>query len=82
MTNLTKVVTGSGSPFAAELSRTQGSVEQKITDDQTKLDKQMTAIRQRYITQFTAMQNILNSTKSEQSSLTSMMTSWTASLKG
>ena len=82
MTNLTSIVTGTGSPFAAELSQTQGAVEQKIADDQTKLDTQMTALHQRYITQFTAMQNILDSTKTEASSLTSMMTSWTASLKG
>ena len=82
MTNLTSIVTGAGSPFADELSQTQGAVEQKIADDQTKLDTQMTALHQRYITQFTAMQNILDSTKTEASSLTSMMTSWTASLKG
>ena len=82
MTNLTSIVTGTGSPFAAALSQTQGTVEQKISDDQTKLNNQMTALHQRYITQFTAMQNILDSTKSQQSSLTSMMTSWTASLKG
>ena len=82
MTSLTNIVTGTGSPFAAELSQTQGTVEQKITDDQTKLDTQMTALHQRYITQFTAMQNILDSSKTEQSDLTSMMTSWTASLKG
>ena len=82
MTNLTSIVTGAGSPFATELSQTQGAVEQKIADDQTKLDTQMTALHQRYITQFTAMQNILDSTKTEASSLTSMMTSWTASLKG
>jgi flagellar hook-associated protein 2 len=82
MTKLTSIVTGTGSPFAAALSQTQGTVEQKISDDQTKLNNQMTALHQRYITQFTAMQNILDSTKSQQSSLTSMMTSWTASLKG
>ena len=82
MTKLTSIVTGTGSPFAAALSQTQGTVEQKIADDQTKLNNQMTALHQRYITQFTAMQNILDSTKSQQSSLTSMMTSWTASLKG
>jgi len=82
MTKLTSIVTGTGSPFAAALSQTQGTVEQKIADDQTKLNNQMTALHQRYITQFTAMQNILDSTKTEQSSLTSMMTSWTASLKG
>lgn len=82
MTNLTNIVTGTGSPFASELSETQGTIEQKIADDQTKLNDQMTALHQRYITQFTAMQNILDSTKTEGSSLTSMMTSWTASLKG
>jgi flagellar hook-associated protein 2 len=82
MTNLNSIITGVGSPFQSELTQTQGTVEQKIADDQTKLDTQMTALHQRYITQFTAMQDILNSTKTEGTSLTSMMAAWTAGLKG
>jgi flagellar hook-associated protein 2 len=81
MTNLNNVIIGTDSPFAGDLSFTQNTVEQRIADAQTKLDDDMTALQNRYIAQFTAMQNILNSTKSDQSSLTNMMTSWSAGLK-
>jgi flagellar capping protein FliD len=82
MTTLNKIVVGTGSDFSLLLDRTKNKDEQSITDDQTKLDNQMTALHTRYLAQFTAMQNILNSTKTDQTSLTNMMTAWSAGLKG
>ncbi len=82
MTKLNKVITGTDSTFKSQLKTTQTTVEQAIADDQTKLDNQMTALQNRYLTQFTTMQALLDSTKSQQSSLTSMMSSWTAGMKG
>ena len=49
--------------------------------DQASLDTRMTAVQQRYMTQFTAMQTLLNQSKDTQSSLTNFMTAWTAGLK-
>lgn len=82
MEKLNKIVTGTNSDFSKLLKRTSNVDEQKISDDQTKLDKEMSKLKDRYLQQFTAMQNILNSTKSVQASLTNMMSSWTAGLKG
>jgi len=82
MSTLNKIVVGTGSDFSLLLDRTKNKDEQSIADDQTKLDNQMTALHTRYLAQFTAMQNILNSTKTDQTSLTNMMTAWSAGLKG
>lgn len=82
MEKLNKIVTGTNSDFSKLLKRTSDVDEQKISDDQDRLDKEMTKLKDRYLRQFTAMQNILNSTKSDQNSLTNMMSSWTAGLKG
>jgi len=53
----------------------------KIAADQTTLTNQQTAIQKQYITQFTAMQTLLNANSSTASSLTQMMTSWSSALK-
>lgn len=82
MAKLNKVITGTDSTFKSQLRTTQTTVEQAIADDQTKLDNEMTALQNRYLAQFTTMQALLNSTKSDQSSLTNMMSSWTAGMKG
>ena len=82
MIALNKIVVGTGSDFSRLLDRAKNTDEQKIADDQVKLDNEMTALHSRYLSQFTAMQNILNSTKTDQTSLTNMMTAWTAGLKG
>ena len=82
MDKLNKIVTGTSSNFSELLKRTTDVDEQKISDDQTKLDNEMTKLKDRYLRQFTAMQNILNSTKSDQTSLTNMMSAWSAGLKG
>ena len=81
MANLNKVITDPAAPLQNELTQVQGNDEQAIADDQTKLDTEMAALQQRYLTQFTAMQSILNSTKNDQSGLTNMMSSWSAGLK-
>ena len=81
MMALNNIVVGTGSDFSNLLDRTQNSDEKAIADDQSKLDSDMAALKNRYLTQFTAMQNILNATKSDQSSLTNMMSSWSAGLK-
>ena len=52
-----------------------------IAATEASLNTQMTALYNRYISQFTAMQDILNSSKTDGNSLTSMMTAWTAGLK-
>jgi flagellar hook-associated protein 2 len=82
MIALNKIVIGTGSDFSKLLTKTQNVDEQAISDDQVKLDDDMIALKNRYLTQFTAMQNILNATKSDQTSLTNMMSSWSAGLKG
>ena len=81
MITLNNIVIGTGSVFSTLLNKTQTVDEQAISDDQTKLDDEMTALRDRYLNQFAAMQNLLNSSKSDQSSLTNMMASWSAGLK-
>jgi flagellar hook-associated protein 2 len=82
MKNLSKVITDSGANFDQLLKRTKGPVETAIATDQTKLDSEMASLKNRYLMQFQTMQNLLNSTKAAQSSLTNMMSSWTAGLKG
>jgi|GEM_PF-3125245 len=81
MTNLNNVITSPAAPLQTELTQVQGKDEQAIADDQTKLDSDMAALQQRYLTQFTAMQSILDSTKNDQSGLTNMMSAWSAGLK-
>lgn len=84
MQNLNNVILGSptkDSVFKDELNTTETTVEQKIADDQTALNTSMKAMYQSYLTQFSAIQSLLNSTQSEQTSLTNMMSSWTAGLK-
>jgi len=82
MAKLNKVITGADSTFKSQLKTTQTTVEQAIADDQTKLDNEMTALQNRYLSQFTTMQAMLNATKADQSSLSNMMASWTAGMKG
>ena len=73
-------VKDSNSALQSETTTANASLKQLDTD-QTKLDTKMTAVQQRYMTQFTAMQTFLNQSKDTQSSLTTFMTSWTAGLK-
>jgi flagellar hook-associated protein 2 len=81
MTNLTNVILGPSSQFSTLLSDTKTNVTTKIADEQTKLNDETTILQQRYLQQFTAMQDILNSSTSQQSYLTNMMQAWTYGLK-
>ena len=47
----------------------------------TKLNDAMDVLQARYLKQFSAMQTIVNASKSTQDSLTQSMASWTAGLK-
>jgi flagellar hook-associated protein 2 len=84
MKNLNNVLigtTGQNSIFSDELNTLNTTVEQKIADDQTALNKTMQQLYQNYLTQFSAIQSLLSSTQSQQTSLTNMMSAWTAGLK-
>ena len=81
MITLNNIVVGTSSDFSMLLNKTKNSDEQSISDDQKKLDSEMEAMKARYLSQFTAMQSLLDATKANQSSLTNMMSSWTAAMK-
>ncbi len=80
-TKLTDVVVGTNSSFKTISDSVTNSDLPKIEADQTKLDDQMTALKAKYLAQFSAMQTIVQASKSTQDSLTQSMTSWTAGLK-
>lgn len=81
MKTLIDTVLGRGSAFQTLYSKTNSTVLGDIQDDLDKLDEQMDALRQRYLTQFIAMQKVVLESQKTQESLTSFMTSWTAGLK-
>ena len=53
----------------------------KLEADQTKLNDKETSTKQRYLTQFTALQSLLSANKDTATNLTNFMTSWSSSLK-
>ena len=55
MIALNKIVVGTGSDFSNLLDKTKNSEETAIADAQTKLDTEMVALKNRYLSQFTAM---------------------------
>jgi flagellar hook-associated protein 2 len=68
----------------APLQNITTDANKQLTDLATKqsdLNDKMTTMQKNYVTQFSAMQSILSSNKSTQSSLTDFMTSWSNSLK-
>jgi len=73
---------GKTSALMNEKDQSQNKDIPNLNDQVTKLATRMDAIQQRYLKQFTVMQNILNDAKSTQSSLTNSMSAWTSSLKG
>lgn len=81
MKGLIDTVLGRGSTFQTLYSKTSTTVLGDIQDDIDKLDEQMDALRQRYLTQFIAMQKIVLQSDKTRESLTNFMTSWTAGLK-
>lgn len=81
MKGLIDTVIGRGSTFQNLYSKTNTTVLGEIQDDVDKLNEQMDALRQRYLTQFIAMQKIVLQSDKTRESLTNFMTSWTAGLK-
>jgi flagellar hook-associated protein 2 len=78
--NLLAAATATNSPLQTAENDANNDLT-KIATDQTTLTAQQTAIQQQYITQFTAMQALLNANSSTATSLTQMMTSWSSALK-
>jgi flagellar hook-associated protein 2 len=81
-TKLTDVVVGPSSSFTTIQNSVTNSDLPKIAADQLKLDDQMTALMDKYLKQFSAMQTIVQASKTTQDSLTQSMAAWTAGLKG
>lgn len=81
MKTLIDTVLGRTSSFQTLYNTTNSTVKNKIQDDTDKLNEQMDALKQRYLTQFIAMQKIVLQSQKTQESLTNYMTSWTAGLK-
>ena len=81
-TKLTDVVVGPSSSFKSISDTVTNTELPKIADAITKLNDAMDALQARYLQQFSAMQTIVNASKSTQDSLTQSMASWTAGLKG
>jgi len=81
-TKLTDVVVGPSSSFKSISDTVTNTELPKIADAITKLNDEMDALQARYLKQFSAMQTIVNASKSVQDSLTQSMASWTAGLKG
>jgi len=73
---------GKTSALIREKDQLQNKDIPNINDQVTKLATHMESVQQRYLKQFTIMQNILVDSKNTQSSLTSSMAAWTAGLKG
>jgi flagellar hook-associated protein 2 len=82
MKSLTDTILGSSSMFQQLYNKTKNTELTKLQDEAAKLDERMTALQERYISQFTTMQSIVTQSQKTQSSLTDFMTSWSASLKG
>jgi flagellar hook-associated protein 2 len=81
MKTLIDTVLGRASSFQTLYNTTNTTVKNKIQDDTDKLNEQMDALKQRYLTQFIAMQKVVLQSEKTQESLTNYMTSWTAGLK-
>jgi flagellar capping protein FliD len=76
------MIMGSSGPLVQLFNQTDQTDRKKYQDSVDKLNSDMDALKQRYLTQFIAMQDYLNTTKSAQTSLTQSMAAWTASMKG
>jgi flagellar capping protein FliD len=80
-TKLTDVVVGPSSSFKSISDTVTNTELPKIADAITKLNDEMDALQAKYLKQFSAMQAIVNASKTVQDSLTQSMASWTAGLK-
>jgi len=74
-------IMGRDSALIKEFNEANTTETQKISAKLDKLNQQMDSLKQRYLKQFIAMQDILNQTSSASTSLTQNMSAWTASMK-
>ncbi len=74
-------IMGRDSALIKEYKEASTTEMQKIDGKLEKLNQQMDALKQRYLKQFIAMQEVLNQTNSASTSLTQNMSAWTASMK-
>lgn len=81
LTDFTDTIMGRDSALVKEFNTTNTTEMAKVTAREEKLNQRMDALKQRYLSQFIAMQDFLNSTQSAQKSLTQSMAGWTASMK-
>ena len=81
MKKLTATALDNKEAFQTLANKTKNTDLAKAEEELAKLDEQMTALQNRYLTQFTAMQSKLYEAQNTQSSLTNFMTAWTAGLK-
>ena len=82
MNDFADMIMGKDGSMVKLFDQTQKVDLKKIQDKQDKLNTDMDALKQRYLTQFISMQDFLTSNKAAQSSLTQSMSAWTASMKG
>lgn len=82
MNDFADIIMGKKGALVTLYDKTEKTDMKKYEDKLAKLNSDMDALKQRYMKQFIAMQEYLNTTKSAQNSLTQSMTAWTASMKG
>jgi flagellar capping protein FliD len=81
MKDLTDTVLSSSSPLQTVANNASSKELRSVDIEIERLNTQMDMLKARYIKQFTIMQDIVNSSNKTRENLTSMMTSWSASLK-
>ena len=80
--DMADVIIAPTSSFNALSDQASKVDEPKIKDEQTKLDAAMTALTDKYLQQFSAMQTAVQASQNVQSSLTQTMSAWSSGLKG
>lgn len=80
--DMTNIIVSPTSSFNTIAQKAQKVDLPKIQLEASKLDDQMTALQEKYLKQFSAMQTAVLASKNTQDSLTQSMAAWSASLKG
>ena len=80
--DMADVIIAPTSSFNALSNQASKVDEPKIKDEQTKLDAAMTALTDKYLQQFSAMQTAVQASQNVQSSLSQTMSAWSSGLKG
>ena len=81
MKKVTSTALDAKEAFQKLADKTKNTDLAKIDEELEKLNNEMEALQNRYLTQFTAMQSKLYDAQNTQSSLTNFMTAWTAGMK-